>query len=78
MLLDEANLLKKAQIYATDINPFVVAEAKNGLYSKEHLNVDQQNYHVSGGTKHFLNYFDQTLTCLRSNHFCEKNLIFST
>ncbi|MDY0092748.1 MAG: CheR family methyltransferase [Candidatus Vecturithrix sp.] len=76
MLLDEANLLKKAQIYATDINPFVVAEAKNGLYSKEHLSVDQQNYHVSGGTKHFLTYFDQTLDMLKVKPFLREKILF--
>ncbi|GAK57947.1 probable two-component hybrid sensor-regulator protein [Candidatus Vecturithrix granuli] len=76
MLLDEADLLKKSQIYATDINPFVIAEAKNGLYSMEPLDIDQQNYQASGGAKHFLDYFDQTFDILKIKPFLREKILF--
>jgi len=37
--------------YATDINPYVIEEAKNGLYSVSTINTDIANYKKSGGSK---------------------------
>lgn len=76
ILLHEADLLKKSQIYATDINPFVIAEAKNGLYSMEHLDIDQQNYHKSGGTTQFLDYFDRTFDILKIKPYLREKILF--
>ena len=76
ILLHEAGLLKKSQIYATDINPFVIAEAKNGLYSMEQLDIDQQNYRNSGGAKHFLDYFDHTAGILKIKSYLREKILF--
>lgn len=35
MILDELGLLERSVIYATDINEFILSQAKNGIYSKE-------------------------------------------
>ncbi len=57
ILLDELGILHKSQIYASDINPFVVEEAQNGLYSVEMIENSRANYILSGGTKDFDSYF---------------------
>ncbi|MEI7662852.1 MAG: CheR family methyltransferase [Bacteroidota bacterium] len=57
ILLDELGILHKSQIYASDINPFVVEEAQNGLYSLEMIENSRANYKLSGGTGDFDNYF---------------------
>lgn len=49
ILLDEAGMLEKSQIYATDINPYVLEEAKNGLYALENLEKSEANHRDSGG-----------------------------
>ncbi len=58
ILLDELGILQKSQIYASDINPYVVEEAKNGLYSENMIAGSRNNYHASGGTRQFDDYFD--------------------
>jgi len=40
IILKELGMLHKVQIYATDINPYVIEEAKNGLYSVSTINTD--------------------------------------
>jgi len=57
ILLDELGILHKTQIYASDINPFVVEEAQNGLYSMEMIENSRSNYLLSGGTRDFDSYF---------------------
>ena len=59
MLLDELGMLEKSQIYATDINPYVIQEAKNGLFPVEKVQKSAANYKLSGGIKDKLeDYFE--------------------
>ncbi|MFZ4522955.1 MAG: CheR family methyltransferase [Bacteroidales bacterium] len=57
IMLDELGILHKSQIYASDINPYVVEEAQNGIYSLEMVENSRENYIASGGTADFDNYF---------------------
>lgn len=57
--LEEVGLLQKTQIYASDINPFVVEEAKNGLLPGSYLEKAEQNYLAAGGSQKILSYFRQ-------------------
>jgi chemotaxis protein methyltransferase CheR len=57
ILLDELGILHKSQIYASDINPYVVEEAQNGIYSLEMVEKSRENYKLSGGTADFDQYF---------------------
>jgi len=50
MLLDEAGLLHKSRIFATDINPYLLEVAQAGLYPKENLEKSRANYATAGGT----------------------------
>jgi chemotaxis protein methyltransferase CheR len=49
ILLDELGMLHKSLIFATDINPYQLEEAKNGLYPIETLEEGRRNYAASGG-----------------------------
>ena len=49
VLLDELGMLEKSQIFATDINHYVLDEAKSGLFPREKLDEDHANYLESGG-----------------------------
>jgi len=49
MLLDELGILDKAQIFATDINPYQLEEARSGLYPGSDLAEAANNYRASGG-----------------------------
>ena len=57
ILLHELGILNKSQIYASDINPFVVEEAQNGLYSAEMVINSKENYKLAGGKNNFESYF---------------------
>ncbi|MEI6889473.1 MAG: CheR family methyltransferase [Bacteroidales bacterium] len=57
ILLSELGILHKSQIYASDINPYVVEEAQNGIYSPETLEQSAENYLQSGGKKDLKSYF---------------------
>lgn len=57
ILLDELGMLDKSQIFATDINPYQLEEAKNGLYPSEKLEEGQRNYEAGGGKGHIADWF---------------------
>lgn len=57
IILHELGMLQKAQIFATDINPYIVEEAKNGLFSYDTINKYQDSYLKSGGQGRLENYF---------------------
>ncbi|MCI4626434.1 MAG: hypothetical protein L3V56_10795 [Candidatus Magnetoovum sp. WYHC-5] len=57
IILKEAGLLHRAHIYATDFNPVVVEQAKNGFYSLENRKINETHYRESGGTGKFKEYF---------------------
>ena len=82
MLLDEAGLLKRSIIYATDFNNTVLLQAKNGIYSKESFKQFKKNYIKSGGKKDFDEWFDFDNNYVEVNssikekvHFFQHNLV---
>jgi len=76
IMLKEAGILSKTQIYATDINPYVVEEAKNGIYSTATLDKDISNYRSAQGEKNFIEYFDINKTCIKVKEELKKNILF--
>jgi chemotaxis protein methyltransferase CheR len=76
ILLKEAGLLHKTRIYATDINPYVIEEAKNGLYAVSNLDNCINNYRNAGGEKNFLNYFELKGDYMKVREELQKNILF--
>ncbi|HYE09486.1 MAG TPA: protein-glutamate O-methyltransferase CheR [Patescibacteria group bacterium] len=76
ILLSEIGLLNKTQIYATDINPFVIEEAKNGLYSLKVLENNICNYRKAGGSGSFMDYFDLKGEYIEVDEELKKNILF--
>lgn len=58
MLLDEAGLLGKSQIYATDFNETVLNEAKNGIFQIKEFEEFKKNYGESGGKENAQKWFN--------------------
>jgi chemotaxis protein methyltransferase CheR len=58
--LEETGLLRKTQIYASDINPYVVEEAKNGILPAAFLDKAEKNYRTAGGTRNLAEYFQSS------------------
>ncbi|MCB2292724.1 protein-glutamate O-methyltransferase CheR [Clostridium algoriphilum] len=76
IMLKEAGILSKTQIYATDINPYVIEEAKNGMYSSITLDKDISNYRNAGGEKNFIEYFDINNSYIKVKEELKKNILF--
>ncbi|WP_324360441.1 protein-glutamate O-methyltransferase CheR [Acetivibrio sp.] len=76
IILKELGMLHKVQIYATDINPYVIEEAKNGLYSASTIDTDIVNYKKAGGTKAFTDYFDITGSYIKVKDEFKDNILF--
>lgn len=75
-MLKEAGILSKTQIYATDINPYVIQEAKNGMYSSNTLDKDISNYRIALGEKNFIKYFDINDNYIKVKEELKKNILF--
>lgn len=58
IMLEELGILHKSQIYASDINPYVVEEAQNAIYSEGMVESSRENYLLAGGTRKFDDYFN--------------------
>ncbi len=57
ILLHEEGLLKRTQIYATDINPASIEKARQGIFPLESVKGYTTNYQRAGGTSAFSDYY---------------------
>ncbi|TAN71277.1 MAG: protein-glutamate O-methyltransferase CheR, partial [Magnetospirillum sp.] len=57
ILLEEAGLLHKAQIYATDINDVALAKAEDGIFPARMIEDYAENYTRAGGMRTLASYF---------------------
>jgi chemotaxis protein methyltransferase CheR len=57
VLLKEAGLLHKSILYATDLNPDVVAKARKGIFSLVKMKLFSENYIAAGGRNEFSSYY---------------------
>jgi chemotaxis protein methyltransferase CheR len=82
ILLHEAGLANRSQIFCTDINPEFLDDAKRGSWHIRHLNAWQNSYEKSGGQGVFSDYFSQqkNMLTIRSEYkthieFIQHNLV---
>lgn len=57
ILLDEAGLLHKSLIYATDLNASVIENIKRGIFPLSQMKLYSENYNLSGGKRNFSDYY---------------------
>ncbi len=57
ILLDEANLLHKTLLYATDLNPSVIENIRKGIFPMSQMKQYSENYILAGGKKDFSTYY---------------------
>lgn len=82
IMLKEEGLLERTQIYATDFNPYVVEQARKGIFPIRYIKEYTANYQKAGGKESFSDYyhandewviFDKSLS--RNMVFAEHNLV---
>src|SRR4029079_16443106 len=76
--LDEANLLHKSLIYATDINPSVIENIKRGIFSLSSLKQYSENYILSGGKKDFSGYYTAKYDFATFSHRLKSKMVTAT
>jgi chemotaxis protein methyltransferase CheR len=57
IVLAEEGLLKRATLYATDINEEALDQAREGIYPLDRMREFTQNYHDAGGRASFSEYY---------------------
>lgn len=77
ILLQEANLLHKSLIYATDINALVLNVAKKGVFPLRMMKQYSENYRVSGGNKDFSEYYTANYGLAKFGEDLSAKMVFS-
>lgn len=78
IILKELNLLHKALIYATDLNPVVLEKAAQGMFAMSQMKQYSENYINSGGIKDFSSYYSANYSLAKFDEELRHKIIFST
>lgn len=77
ILLEEAGLLDRSILYASDINEQVLEIARNGIFPLSLMQLYAKNYLECGGQKDFSSYYDKVEGGLKLKEVLKKNMIFT-
>jgi chemotaxis protein methyltransferase CheR len=77
ILLDEAGLLERVQLYATDINTATLAAARQAIYPLEAVKRAEENYRRAGGRGRLADYYVAQYGYARMLGRLQANMIFS-
>lgn len=77
ILLEEANLLHKSLLYATDLNPDVLEKAKRGMFPLSQMKQYSENYILSGGEKDFSSYYSANYNLAKFDERLKPKMIYS-
>lgn len=78
ILLKELGLYGKTQIYATDFNPLIIRQAKEGIYPANRMKEFSFNYLKSGGNGALTDYFTMGNESVKLLDSLKKNIVFAT
>ncbi len=78
ILLEEAGLFHKSLLYATDLNPGVLEQAKKGVFPLSQMKNHSENYILSGGKKDFSSYYTANYDRAKFDSRLSSKMIFST
>jgi chemotaxis protein methyltransferase CheR len=76
ILLSEADLYERTQIYATDLSASVLSRASEGVYSQAQGRGFAENYRAAGGSREFGEYCSEGYGRMIMRDFLRKNVVF--
>ena len=76
ILLTEEGLYDRTQIYATDLSPAALEQAKLGVYSASRLSGFAANYEQSGGESPFSNYYTAAYDRIAIRESLRRKILF--
>lgn len=76
IMLSEAGLYDRCQIYATDLSAQVLTSAKEGIYARARLHAFASNYRAAGGRSVLANYFQIGHGHVAVRQALKRNILF--
>lgn len=77
ILLTEAGLYERAQIFATDISDAALAKAQDGIYPSREMRLYRDNYRLAGGTASLDDYCTERYEFVRVNENLRRHITFA-
>jgi chemotaxis protein methyltransferase CheR len=78
ILLQEANLLQKSLLYATDLNPGVIENVRKGIFPLSAMKQYSENYIASGGKRDFSDYYTALFDRAQFDQGLKSKMILAT
>ncbi len=76
ILLEEADLYDRSQIYATDLSNAAIARAREGVYTEAEALAFARNYAAAGGTREFSDYCTSAYGRVIMRESLRRNVVF--
>ena len=76
ILLEEEGLYERTQIYATDLSPSALEQAKLGLYPAKRFATFSENYRAAGGRLDPSDYYTQAYEHVALRSSLKRNILF--
>jgi chemotaxis protein methyltransferase CheR len=76
ILLEEAGLYQRTQIYATDISQRALDQAREGVYTLSRAEAFAANYRAAGGKGHFEDHYLSRYEHIAVKEALRKNVVF--
>jgi chemotaxis protein methyltransferase CheR len=77
ILLQEAGLLERATLYATDFNDTALAYARSGRYPKENMVQAEENYLAAGGVHTLDNYYYAQGNSVEMHQYLKSHIVWA-
>jgi chemotaxis protein methyltransferase CheR len=78
IILEEANLLHKSLLYATDLNASVIENIRRGIFPMSAMKQYSENYILSGGKRDFSDYYTAKYDWAKFNENLSSKMIVAT
>lgn len=76
IILEEEGLYDRAQLYATDLNPRALEQARHGLYPADRFALFGENYEKSGGKSKLSAYYTEAYAQVALRESLKRNILF--
>jgi chemotaxis protein methyltransferase CheR len=76
IVLREAGLFERTQLYATDLSPLALQAAKLGVYPAKLVKEFAENYRGSGGSRDFAEYYTEGYDAIAMTEALRRELLF--
>ena len=77
ILLEEAGLYERSQIFATDLSADALLQAREGIYPAREAQQWSRNYQAAGGTRSLADYYSARYDLLKFDRRLRRNVTFA-